>query len=65
MDRRIRVFVILVDDHSFLKVFKEQEHRRRVALPVMALREILSREGCGLFVVAKDDDIPEKLQARL
>jgi len=65
LDRRIRISVILVDDRSFLKVFQDQDYVRRHAPPLAGLREILSREGCGLFLLAKGDDVARKLQEQV
>ncbi len=60
--RHIRVIVILIDDRSFIKVWKDQDFHRRHALPLGVLKRNLFEEGCGLFVIAKDDDISMKLQ---
>ena len=35
------------------------------ALPLAGLKEILSREGCGLFLLAKGDDVARKLQEQV
>ena len=65
LDRRIRISVVLVDDRSFLKLYKDQDEHRRQALPLARLNELLSKEGCGLFLLSKGDDVSRKLQEQV
>jgi uncharacterized protein (DUF58 family) len=62
MNRRIKIMIILVDDRSFIKFWKDQEEHMKRATPIAELKEVLSREGCSLFLVAKGDDVALKLQ---
>lgn len=65
MDRRIKIIVILIDDRTFIKFWKDQEGHRKRAIPLAELKDILSVEGCGLFLLAKGDDVSTKLQVPL
>jgi uncharacterized protein (DUF58 family) len=62
MNRRMKIMIILVDDRSFIKFWKDQEEHMKRATPIAALMEVLSREGCSLFLVSKGDDVALKLQ---
>jgi len=65
MDKRIKLSVVLVDDRSFLKVYKDQECQWKESLPIRKLGELLIREGCGLFILVKGDDVAAKLQQQV
>ena len=65
MERRIKIIAILIDDRTFIKFWKDQEAHRKRAIPLAELKEILSVEGCGLFLLSKGDDVPTKLQVPL
>ena len=65
ISRRIRVIVILIDDRSFIKFWKDQGKHRRDAVPLGELKGILSEEGCGLFLISKGQEIRKRLQIPL
>jgi len=65
MDRSIKIIFILIDDNSFIKFWGDQAVHRKKAIPIKELREILSIEGCELFLCAKDDEVASRLQEPL
>lgn len=62
LGRNIRVIMILIDDASFIKVYKDQEITRKMAIPLDKLKDMLSREGCSLYIAGKGEDVAVKLQ---
>jgi len=60
--RHIRVIMVIIDDTSFHKVYRDQEAQRRRALPIEELKGSLYREGCALYLAGKGDDLAVRLQ---
>ncbi|MBN1901478.1 DUF58 domain-containing protein [Candidatus Sumerlaeota bacterium] len=64
VDKNIRISIILVDDRTFIKIYKDQEVQHKKALPLFILEDILLRESCSLYFLSKGDDIAGRLQER-
>lgn len=63
--RKIRVIVILIDDRTFIKLWKEQEITHIKAKPIEEIAKLLILDGCAVHIIAKDDDLKEKLGLRV
>ena len=61
ISRKIRVIVILIDDRTFIKLWKEQEMLHVTAAPIDEIAKLLILDGCAVFVIGKDDKLEEKL----
>jgi uncharacterized protein (DUF58 family) len=58
---RIKVIIVLIDDRSFLKLWKEQEALHARALPLDELTRALWNEGCTVYTIASKERIEQRL----
>jgi uncharacterized protein YqgQ len=54
---RVRIIFIIIDDRTFIKVWKRQEELQREAMPIYELERILKENGCIVYILKKDDEI--------
>jgi uncharacterized protein (DUF58 family) len=57
----IKTVVVLIDDRSFLKLWKEQEALHTRALPLNELTRALWNEGCTVYTIANKEHIDQRL----
>jgi uncharacterized protein (DUF58 family) len=61
VERRILPIAVLIDDRAFVKIFKEQDAARMVALPLEELSRELALRGAVVRVIRKDRTIAQAL----
>jgi len=54
---RVRIIFIIIDDRTFIKVWKRQKELQREAMPIYELEKILKENGCIVYILKKDDEI--------
>jgi uncharacterized protein (DUF58 family) len=57
----IKIIVVMVDDRSFVKLWKEQEKQHALALPFDELKRVLWNEGCTVYTIASKEPIEQRL----
>lgn len=62
--RNIYVIVILINDRTFIKIWKEQEVTHSKAAPIEEIAKLLILEGCAVYIIGKDDELDKKLDEK-
>lgn len=58
---RIRVICVIINDRTFIKVWKRQDDLQRDAMPIDELERVLKENGCVVYVLKKNDGIGMEL----
>ncbi len=61
MIRRIRPIVVLIDEETFLKIYREQYRLHVRSLPIHELVEELKSLGCDVYILGNREKVEQKL----